>query len=278
MSGRGTAAGVDFQAVVGAHVAALMLAERPMSRLAAGLPGHPRKVLFETPAAVDDVLVLTDVGEIYVQAKSSLPLSALPTSELASVADQFVRQFRAGVTENGARRELDPTRDRLVLAVSGEAPDTIAKDLREVLDRLRTGAATGLPQKLVAARDTFAGQLATAWQAAARASVTDAERDDLLELCAVVEIASAHRQLAEEALTDVVAQAGAETAVMDLIERWAVDASKAGVGGDAPHLRQALAGKATFKAPPSYAADVEKLRGRLVKWSEPRFDLPLSFS
>ena len=65
MSGRGTAAGVIFQAEVGAYAAALILGQRPISRLSTGLPGSPIKVNFETPAAVDDVVVQTDTGDVY---------------------------------------------------------------------------------------------------------------------------------------------------------------------------------------------------------------------
>lgn len=75
-------------------------------RLSTGLPGSPIKMNFETPTAVDDVVLKTDVGEIYVQAKRTITLSAKADSELASVAYQFVRQFRAGVIENGVRRDL----------------------------------------------------------------------------------------------------------------------------------------------------------------------------
>ena len=110
-------------------VAALLLAERPLSRVASGLPGKPFKVLFETPTAVDDALIETDVGKIYVQAKRTITLSTKDTSELASVANQFVRQFRAGADEQGVRRDLEPSRDRLVLAVSDDTAATIKSHL-----------------------------------------------------------------------------------------------------------------------------------------------------
>jgi len=57
MSGRGTASGVAFQSQVGAYIASLMLAERPLSSLAQTLPGAPTRILFETPTLVDDILV-----------------------------------------------------------------------------------------------------------------------------------------------------------------------------------------------------------------------------
>ena len=94
MSGRSTASGVAFQSRVGACIAAIMLAERPLSVLARTLPGSPERILFETPYPVDDILVETSAGEIYVQAKNNISLSDKSDSELASVAQQFVRQYR----------------------------------------------------------------------------------------------------------------------------------------------------------------------------------------
>lgn len=56
-----------------------------------GLPGNPIMVNFGTLNAVSDVR--TDAGEFYVQAKRAISLSARADSELASVANQFVRQI-----------------------------------------------------------------------------------------------------------------------------------------------------------------------------------------
>ena len=147
MSGRGTASGVVFQAEVGAYAAAFILGERPTARLSTGLPGNPIKVNFETPTAVDDVVLRTDVGEIYVQAKRAISLSARAGSEFASVADQFVRQYRAGVVENGVRRDLDPVRDRLLLVVEEDTGDPIAIHLKEVL--IDTGPARRRPSRQI---------------------------------------------------------------------------------------------------------------------------------
>jgi hypothetical protein len=141
MSGRGTASGVVFQGEVGARVAGLILTERPLSRIFPNVPGAPRRVLFETPALVDDVLVQTDIGEVYVQAKRTISLSTKKGSDLASVVAQFARQFRAGLGADGARRTPDPARDRFLLIVGEDTATPIARDLREVLERHRTGAA-----------------------------------------------------------------------------------------------------------------------------------------
>lgn len=90
-----------------------------------------------------------------MQAKNSLTLSAKPDSDLASVANQFVRQYREGAQENGGRRDLSPGRDLLVLAVGEGTPDTVAANLREALERKRTRAATSLPNTLAEALQVF---------------------------------------------------------------------------------------------------------------------------
>lgn len=250
MSGRGTASGISFQAQIGAAVAGLILAERDLSRLGSGLPGRPTQVLFETPTAVDDLFVRTNVGEVYVQAKNTISLSSRGDSELASVVDQFVRQFRAGVLESGGRRDFDPVRDRLLLAVSDQAAATVSNHLREALDRNRTGAATALPNKLSAALKIFADQIDAAWLSASGNPITSAEKQVFLRVCSVSAFGDAQRQIAVEALRQVVAAPGDETTVIDLLEKWALDGCSSGVGGDAGAIRFALAGKAKLDRTP----------------------------
>ena len=274
MSGRGTAEGVVFQAEFGAAAAALLLAERAISRLGTGLPGRPLRILFETPTAVDDVLVETDVGIIYVQAKRTISLSPKTDSELASVADQFVRQYRGGVLEGGVRRDLDPAKDRLLLAVSPDTVGTVSKNLREALDRNRTGAATAVPAHLTHALQVFSDHLDRKWKAASGQELSAEERQKILRLCSVTILSDSEKELATEALRDAVASVGDEAAAYGHLELWAAKAQADGVGGDAAAIRLAL-NHVNFKAPPSYAADVAKLlthseevRARLRRFSE----------
>lgn len=266
--GRATAGGVVFQSIVGACVAAALLAERPASRVAIGLPGLPKKIRFETPSAVDDFTVETDIGRLFVQAKRTIALSPAEGSELASVAVQFVRQYRQGVAEDEApRRLLDLSRDRLVLAVSDQAAGTVTENLRGVLDRCRTGAETSLPGHLQSALAIFSDHIDRAWSEAFGRPITDAERRGLLSLCCVIVIGDSQRQIAEEALRDIVA-AGSEAGLFDLLGFWAADATQHGVGGDAAAIRRALMGKAKLVGPPSYRQDVAGLRSYSAKTLE----------
>jgi hypothetical protein len=259
MSGRGTAGGVVFQGEVGARAAGLMLSERPLSRIAPETPGHPRRVLFETPAAVDDLLVETDLGEVYVQAKRTITLSEKANSELASVADQFVRQFLAGVVKGDVRRDLEPARDRLVLAVDDDAGAPVADHLRQALDRTRTGAATALPETLAKALRVFTAHLEREWLEHEGAAIGADRLAKLLSVCSVAVVGAAQRQIVEDACRDVVAVPGEEGTLVELLDHWGAKASATGVGGDEAAIRLALGGRTRLKAPPSYQTDVELL-------------------
>lgn len=269
MSGRGTAGGVDFQAVIGAFAGALMLTERPMARLDAGLPSAPRRILFETPSAVDDVIIETaDDGVIYVQAKRTISLSEpepagkaeASDSDLASVADQFVRQYRQGKIIDGARRDLSPGHDRLILAVSDDTAGPIADHLREGLERRATMAATAMPAQVARALDIWTRQLDTMWRKAVGGAPTQAQLDAMLDLCRVIVLGAPHQQLAAEILRDAVAAPGDEGALLSDLNKWATVASAKGTGATLATLRQALAGGVKLAAPPSFRGDVDRLR------------------
>jgi energy-coupling factor transporter ATP-binding protein EcfA2 len=259
MSGRATFSGTSFQSEVGACIAGLLLTERPLSRLGGELPGIPQKIYAEVPAGgVDDIEVITEVGQTFVQAKNTVPLSDNTAGELASVAAQFVRQFQLGVSENGTRRPLVPARDRLVLAVGTGATGTIKEHLQEVLDRNRTGAATGLPANQQHALDVFTGLLDAAWLAEAGTAITAAQRQALLAVCSVIVVGSAQHQLVAEALLSVVAP-GLEDTLLILLDHWAHQAARQGTGGDAAAIRLALNGRIQLTEPPSFRQDVARL-------------------
>ena len=94
--GHATAAGVGFQASLGALLASLAIAARRLDRrLKLGAAGVAR-VRFETEAPLDDILVETTTGGyVFVQAKKSLSLSPKPDSEFGKTAAQIVRQWQA---------------------------------------------------------------------------------------------------------------------------------------------------------------------------------------
>ncbi|MDP3895566.1 MAG: hypothetical protein Q8Q62_02700 [Mesorhizobium sp.] len=217
-------------------------------------------VRFETPSAVDDLTIETDVGKVYVQAKRTIALSPAEDSELASVATQFVRQYLQGVDVDGSHRPLDSACDRLILAVSDQAATTISGDLRDALERIRTEAATGVPSDLQKALTIFTNHIDRAWLAEAARPITDAQRQSLLSNCTVIVLGDSHRQIAEEALREVVSSAGDETGLFDLLVSWAAVAAQRGTGGRAAAIRVALLGSARLREPASYRNDVESIR------------------
>lgn len=257
MSGRSTYSGTNFQAAVGAYLAGLMLAEEPLRRMAEGLPGHPRLVQLETLSGVDDVLVHTDLGRVFFQVKTTLPLSA--TGALASVADQFVQQYQHVLHDPGAR-PLNAQWDRLVLAVGPYASASITENLREGLDRNRTHALTVMPVIYQKALSLFSGLVDAAWLCHVGKPITVAERQAVLDLCMVVPITDLHRQVVEQTLTAVVATKGSEATAMECLITWAAGVAARGTGGDTTAVRLALTGKVAFLESPSYQRDVTQLR------------------
>ena len=142
--GAAAASGMDFQHRVSAWLAVRILAER-----AAPAPwdlGTTVSLEFlrcETEQPVDDILVGTsENGFAYIQVKKTLSLSEQVNSEIASVFDQFVRQFIAyREIKNASRpweRPLESSRDRLVLATSSRTSEPIRVHLVSVLNRLRS--------------------------------------------------------------------------------------------------------------------------------------------
>nr|WP_199076223.1 hypothetical protein [Pedobacter sp. ASV19] len=259
MSGRGTSAGVLFQSEVGAYAAALLLTERPLSRLGDNLPGKPLKIFMESPSAVDDVNVVTDKGLVYFQAKTSLSLSDNPASELGSVFDQFVRQYLQGVPDGSKTREMDLFMDRLVLVVSENTPATVRNDLREALYRNRTGAATALPASLKNALDSAEKLIAASWLAEQGTAITPAKSQEILKLCAVAVLDQNQKQIATDALTEVVKTPGEETTLFKLLSQWAVEAAQNGTGGERDAIMRYLQGQIAVKESPNFQSDVAKL-------------------
>jgi len=131
VGGIAASAGIRFQDQVAAF---------HMVRLLAGKYAHPPaglsnckivKIWPHAPVPVDDVVLATsDGGTVYVQAKSTLRWSLRSNSELAKCLRAFVRTYLMSLScANGEvppssplQRPLDPTRDRLVIAIAADSP------------------------------------------------------------------------------------------------------------------------------------------------------------
>lgn len=141
--GAATQAGIMFQNRVAAWIAVRMLAEQDVSPLW-DLPETTtlERLYSETAEPVDDLLVHTSTGGfLFIQVKHRVNLTDQPGSSFASCLDQFVRQFltstgRLGNAET-SRRQLDTSKDRLVLIMGPESSAQLQHTLPTVLRKLR---------------------------------------------------------------------------------------------------------------------------------------------
>lgn len=174
-----------FEASLGAWFAAHLLSEQPLNESLTG--ARVLSVRFETEAPVDDVLVKTDAGYLFVQAKTTVSLSAAPEGALAKTVDQFVKQFLACLKGNkalGWARPLDPTRDRLLLAVSPSTPRVVL-ELASGLQALSSNSTANLPDSTKVALSRFRSLVESVWKRVTGDAPSAQEVDRLMCLVSV---------------------------------------------------------------------------------------------
>ena len=265
--GNATAGGVTFQAEVGAVFAVQLLAERHLDpRLGFGNV-HARSLRFETETPVDDILIETDVsGWIFIQAKSSLTLSAKSDSELGRVADQIVRQYHAcaqGSGERGWDRPLCRDLDCIVIAVGRGTAASITDQLATALNAVQANAAAPLPGNQQTALNSFTTRLRDAWLALTGTAPGDSEMQSLLgyvKICKF-DFDGADRLLAAEWLRSLLRDEHAAEAGFTVLARQCQRLMETRLGSDATGFRRELEREGLApKAPPSFQKDVEALQ------------------
>jgi len=102
--GSAPAAGVSFQAAVGAFFAVSGMAPCKVDeRLELGA----ERILsfrFETEAPIDDILILTSgPGRLFFQAKTNLRFGEQPSSEMVKTVEQIVRQWKLCSAGDGSK-------------------------------------------------------------------------------------------------------------------------------------------------------------------------------
>ena len=262
--GNATAAGVSFQAKLGALFAAQMLAERQVDRRL-----HPDarivSLRFETEAPVDDLLIETDAGWIFVQAKTNLSLAAGKDSELGKTAEQIVRQWlscSSGDATRGWNRPLNSLNDRILLAVGTGSPRTVSDDLAQALTSQQAPGAAPMPDGLRQALDVFTRLLESSWQKITGSAATPQDIQPLLTLVTILtfDLDGADQTAAIEILAHTLIDTSQSAAAFATIAQRCAELAKARQGTNSSELKRTLAATdIRFAAPPSYRKDVDQL-------------------
>lgn len=265
--GAATSAGIIFQQQVGAFLSAyLLMGERVDARLNLGtaVPGWLR---FETEAPVDDILVATsNGGYIAIQAKTTVSLSQDSTSRFGQTVSQFVRHWiacRDGDGSHGWNRPLDPTRDRLALAVSAEAPATVRVHLRDaLLQRAQPGPAVFTNARRQA-WTAFESCVKQAWRSATTEAFDMELLDQLAGLVTVFEFDpdGADRPSTQAILAGSLPDGADAAAALIALETVSGQMMARRGGADLAGLRQALMTRGINLATrPDYRQDIVALR------------------
>jgi hypothetical protein len=222
----------------------------------------------ETGEPADDLLVANaEGGRAWLQAKLTLDLSPLATSEFAKTISQFVAQFLQPRKDG----ESFDAEDRLVLAVGPEASGKVRNDLPRVLSRL-VGAPSGQGLEDAAGNDDERAALAAfmtharaAWKTETGAEPTDSELRELASNIRVTVLdlsgEGEARRRAQEYLRTSVLQTPAEAgAAFSLLEGAGAVFAETRTGADRARLQRLLAGEGIgLKAAPSYRDDIAAL-------------------
>lgn len=269
--GNATAAGVSFQAAVGAVIAVQMLTES-QGDVRLGLPSFQVKsVRFESEAPLDDVVVETDQdGWLLIQAKTTLSLSTSLTSEFGKTVQQIVRQWHtglAGTKKRGWDRPLVFGSDRMIIAVGPGTPQTVTVDLAKALASLRATATAQLPAKQRAALKELSTTLKLAWKAVTGKTPSEGEVANILPFISVLrfDMAGPDRTAALAQMQLLTTSEKVAQNALVAIERECQALMEKRHGADAPAFRRVLSqGDIRLKAAPSYQSDIAALK----KYSE----------
>jgi len=265
--GNATAAGVTFQASVGAVFAVQMLTESLGDEQLGLAPFKIKSIRFESDAPLDDIVAETDQdGWLLVQAKTKLSLSQALMSEFGKTAEQVVRQWHAGLAGKGERgwdRPLNVGRDRLIIAVGPGTSQNITTDLAKALSSLRAQATAPLPAKQRAVLRTLSYALKAAWKAVTGKKANDTDIAALLPLIAVMrfDLAGPDRKAAIAQMRLLTLQAPSAHGAFVATERQSQALMERRHGADAKAFRHFISqAGVSLKATPSYQADIAQLK------------------
>jgi hypothetical protein len=274
--GSATAAGSIFQSAASAWYCVGILAEQdfpPPLDLAATTT--LKFIRCETEEPVDDILVMTsDDGLIFAQAKHKLSLETGSTSELASAVDQCVRQYLANRSTSQPKRPwnrpLVASTDRLVIIVGKESSGPIKHDLPVALESVRALAGRPLDdaaqnEEQKRALKVIKEHCSVAWRAATASLPSDSDLVGFLQLLRIqvldLDDDGAEQRNARALLrTAILRDAASDNKTWGMLGRYCEELAAHRRGADRQVLQRHLLKEGVdVEAPRSYRADIDKL-------------------
>lgn len=272
--GAGGSGGVGYQDLVFAWAATSLAAEAP-TLISLGAAGTVVQVGAQTGFHVDDVAVLTDLGNmIFFQAKIGLALQSAVDSPLADALEQAVFQLLKGpVPQVGAPgRQVDPARDAIILCTDASAPATVRKDLANAVERTASqpaGTPLGfeLTKPQLHALDVALKHVRNAWKKAKQPDPSDEDLRSFFKALKVLtldlEEGRSDQQAALTALHRAIPDSSRVSTAWKTLYTEGHKASEDRQWRDRTALSVALSREGiTLAEPRSYAVDINVIRER----------------
>lgn len=263
--GHATTAGIEYQAQVGAWFASHILTSQAISEIG---PSIPTSFQMESISPVDDIVVNAEFGGLwFINVKTDVSVSTQSKSTLSSVADQFVRQWIEGVITGSIRRDIDPSRDRLILVVKPNRSRPLVNGLNPVIKRFIDNPNNALELKPAyseeqnTALNAFSTLIKFHWSKHTGLKASEQEIIALISCVRVIEFElTGTMRAALGKLLEGVIEAEKTTQALDAFVLACIDFSKTRSGGDAETLKSLLSSRSIFlKIRESFQRDIQKL-------------------